>query len=166
MTSLREMRFDDLFKFNSLVFDALTEVYSLTFFVEHLLEFPGLSQIAVAPGPEGRRMGYIFGKKENLSKKWGSQGHISALTVSAEYRRLGVATALMNYFYKALDLRGASCINLFMRCTNLVAYHLYCSLGYVHQRTVLDYYPEPENAFEMRKYIRRPMEVQAPTAIR
>ncbi|KAH8255499.1 hypothetical protein KR038_004741 [Drosophila bunnanda] len=165
MTSLREMQFDDLFKFNSLVFDALTEVYSLTFFVEHLLKFPGLSQIAVAPGPEGRRMGYIFGK-ENLTRTGDSQGHISALTVSAEYRRLGVATALMDYFYTDLALRGASCINLFMRCTNLVAYRLYCSLGYEHQRTVLDYYPEPENAFEMRKYIRRPMEVQAPTAIR
>ncbi|KAH8249215.1 hypothetical protein KR032_007325 [Drosophila birchii] len=165
MTSLREMLFDDLFKFNSLVFDALTEVYSLTFFVEHLLKFPGLSQIAIAPGPEGRRMGYIFGKKENIGK-WNSQGHISALTVSAEYRRLGVATALMNYFYTALSHRGASWVNLFMRCSNLIAYRLYCSLGYVNQGTVLDYYPEPENAFEMRKYIRRPMEIQAPKAIK
>ncbi|KAH8282314.1 hypothetical protein KR054_006838 [Drosophila jambulina] len=160
MTCLREMQLDDLFKFNSLVFDALTEVYSLTFFVKHLLEFPGLSQIAVAPGPEGRLMGYIFGKKENIGRKWESQGHISALTVSADYRRLGVATALMDYFYRALEFRGASCINLFMRCSNMVAYRLYCSLGYAHQRTVLDYYPEPENAFEMRKYIRWPLEVQ------
>jgi len=54
MTSFREMRFDDLFKINSLVFDALTEVYSLTFFVKHFLEFPGLSQIAIAPGPDIR----------------------------------------------------------------------------------------------------------------
>ncbi|KAH8339383.1 hypothetical protein KR059_003708 [Drosophila kikkawai] len=166
MTTLREMQFDDLFKFNSLVFDALTEVYSLTFFVKHLLEFPGLSQIALAPGSEARRMGYIFGKKEYIGSMWDPQGHISALTVSSEYRRVGVATALMDYFYTALDLRGASSINLFLRCSNLVAYRLYCSLGYALQRTVLDYYPEPENAFEMRKYIRRPLEIQAPAAIR
>lgn len=156
------MQFDDLFKFNSLVFDALTEVYSLTFFVKHLLEFPGLSQIAVAPGPEGRRMGYIFGKTETRSGNGEKQGHVSALTVSAEYRRLGVATALMDYFYMAQALRGAILVNLFLRCSNLVAYRLYCSLGYAHRRTVPYYYPEPENAFEMRKYI----EHQAPKAIR
>ncbi|XP_016998542.3 N-alpha-acetyltransferase 20 [Drosophila takahashii] len=163
MTSFREMRFDDLFKINSLLFDSLTEVYSLTFFVKHLLEFPGLSRIAEAPGPnDGRRMGYIFGQylaKQNKEP----HGHVAALTVSPEYRRLGLATALMEYFFMVSDHKGASFVNLFMRASNIAAYQLYTAMGYAHRQTYLDYYPdhlEPENAYEMRKYIPRPMEVQ------
>jgi len=161
MTNFREMRFDDLFKINSLVFDALTEVYSLTFFVKHLLEFPGLSRIAEAPGPEGPLMGYIFGHyvaKQNQEP----HSHVAALTVSSEYRRLGLATALMDYLFMAASHKGASFVNLFMRASNQAAYHLYTSMGYAHRQTLVDYYPddpEPENAFEMRKYIPRPMEV-------
>uniref|UniRef100_A0A6P4EAW2 N-alpha-acetyltransferase 20 n=1 Tax=Drosophila rhopaloa TaxID=1041015 RepID=A0A6P4EAW2_DRORH len=159
MTSFREMRFDDLFKINSLVFDAHTEVYSLTFFVKHFLEFPGLTQIAEAPGPVHRGMGYIFGYLDKHNKE--PHGHVASLTVSDEYRRLGLATALMDYFFLISDLKGASFVNLYMRSSNHAAYQLYCSLGYAHCRTMLDYYPdhpEPENAYEMRKYIPRSME--------
>ncbi|XP_016961788.1 N-alpha-acetyltransferase 20 [Drosophila biarmipes] len=162
MTSFREMRFDDLFKINSLVFDALTEVYSLTFFVTHLLEFPGLTQIAEAPGRDGRKMGYIFGHFQAKRNKE-PHGHVAALTVSPEYRRLGLATALMDYFFTAADHKGASFVNLFMRASNHAAYHLYCSMGYAHRETFVDYYPdhpEPEDAYEMRKYLPRPLEVQ------
>ncbi|XP_017047761.2 N-alpha-acetyltransferase 20 [Drosophila ficusphila] len=159
MTSFREICFNDLFKINSLVFDALTEVYSLKFFVKHLMEFPGLSQIAEAP--DGRRVGYIFGDykaKQNEEP----HGHVSVLSVSADYRRLGLATALMDYFFAMSDLEGASFVNLFMRASNQAAYKLYCFLGYAHCQTLLDYYPDnpdPENAYEMRKYIPRSMDV-------
>jgi len=162
MTSFREMRFDDLFKINSLVFDALTEVYSLTFFVKHFLEFPGLSQIAIAPGPDGRPMGYIFGQYQ-VKRNQDPYGHVAALTVSPEYRRLGLATSLMDFFFMVSDLKGASYVNLFMRISNRAAYQLYTSLGYAHRQTFLDYYPDepkPESAYELRKYVPRPMEVQ------
>jgi len=36
-------------------------------------------------------------------------------------------------------------------------------LGYAHRQTFLDYYPDepkPESAYELRKYVPRPMEVQ------
>ncbi|XP_043662746.1 N-alpha-acetyltransferase 20-like isoform X1 [Drosophila teissieri] len=162
MTSFREMRFDDLFKINSLVFDALTEVYSLTFFVKHLSQFPGLSQVAEAPGPDARPLGYIFGQYQ-VKNPMEPYGHVAALTVSPEYRRLGLATALMDYFFMASDLKGASYVNLFMRTSNQAAYQLYTSMGYAHWQTFADYYPDdpmPENAYELRKYVRRPLEVQ------
>ncbi|EDV58711.1 N-alpha-acetyltransferase 20 [Drosophila erecta] len=162
MTSFRELRFDDLLKINSLVFDALTEVYSLTFFVKHLLQFPGLSQIAEAPGPDGRPMGYIFGQYQ-VKRHQEPYAHVAALTVSPEYRRLGVATALMDYFFVVSDLKGASYVSLFMRTSNQAAYQLYTSMGYAHRKTFQDYYPDvpkPESAYELRKYVLRPMEVQ------
>ncbi|KAH8413547.1 hypothetical protein KR009_012268, partial [Drosophila setifemur] len=162
MTSLREMRFDDLFKLNSLVFDALTEVYSLTFFVRYLLEFPELTQIAIAPGPEGRQMGYIFGQYK-VRENSDLYGHVAALTVSSEYRRLGMATTLMQFFFRMMELKGASYVNLFMRSSNEAAFDLYRSLGYAHRLTLKDYYPDvpnPEDAYEMRKYISNPLLMQ------
>ncbi|XP_017151284.1 N-alpha-acetyltransferase 20 [Drosophila miranda] len=157
MTSLREMQLDDLFKFNSLVLDPHTEVYSLKFFLTHLLKWPELSQIAVAPGPGGRRVGYIFGKYlESKLYEW--HGHVCALTVSDDYRRTGVATLLMRHIARALDAKGALYVDLFLRVSNRPALSLYSSLGYVLRRTVLDYYPDepvPENAYNMRKPLAR-----------
>ncbi|XP_052852153.1 N-alpha-acetyltransferase 20 [Drosophila gunungcola] len=158
MSSFREMRFDDLFKINSLVFDAQTEVYSLTLFIKHLLEFSGLTQIAEAP--DSRRIGYIFGYLAEHNKE--PYTHVASLTVSAEYRRIGLATALMDCFFLKSDHKGSSFVNLFMRAGNEAAHRLYCSLGYAHCKTLIDYYadrPEPENAYEMIKYIPRSMEV-------
>ncbi|KAH8305483.1 hypothetical protein KR018_010869 [Drosophila ironensis] len=157
MACFREMCFDDLFKINSLVFDALTEVYSLTFFVKHLLEFPELTQIAIAPGPEGRRMGYIFGT-HHVPKNKVIYGHVAALTVSADYRRLGVASTLMKQFSRTMRVKGAAYVNLFMRVSNIAALQLYRSLGYVPYGTVKDYYPDPgkpESALELRKFLDR-----------
>ncbi|XP_039226942.1 N-alpha-acetyltransferase 20 isoform X2 [Drosophila yakuba] len=131
--------------------------YSLTFFVKHLSQFPGLSQVAEAPGPDGRLMGYIFGQYQ-LKKTQEPYGHVAALTVSPEYRRLGLATALMDYFFTVSDLKGASYVNLFMRTSNQAAYQLYTSMGYAHRQTIADYYPE--SAYELRKYVPRHMEVQ------
>ncbi|XP_022220150.1 N-alpha-acetyltransferase 20 [Drosophila obscura] len=157
MTTMREMQLEDLFKFNSLVLDPQTEVYSLKFFLTHLLKWPELSQIAVAPGPEGRPMGYIFGKYfESKLSEW--HGHVCALTVSDAYRRIGVATLLMAHIARALDAKGAVYVDLFLRSSNSAAHALYSSLGYVLRRTVLDYYPDvpmPENAYDMRMPLAR-----------
>ena len=38
-------------------------------------------------------MGYILGKAEGVGENW--HGHVTAVTVPPEYRRLGMATQLM-----------------------------------------------------------------------
>jgi N-terminal acetyltransferase B complex catalytic subunit len=43
-------------------------------------------------------MGYILGKAEGNAKLW--HGHVTAVTVSPEYRRLGVAKNLMAYLVR------------------------------------------------------------------
>ncbi|XP_068151645.1 N-alpha-acetyltransferase 20 [Drosophila tropicalis] len=161
MTSFREMRLDDLFKLNPLVFDYFTEVYSLPFFVKHLIQWSGQSQ--VAESPNGQIKGYIFGKTVTNCPK--THGHICALTVAQDYRRLGVGTCLMNHFSKFVDQQGACYVNLLLRCSNIAAYELYRRLGYIHRRTLLDYYPDavPENAFDMLKPLSR--DLQKPSLI-
>jgi N-terminal acetyltransferase B complex catalytic subunit len=44
--------------------------------------------------PSGRFMGYIMGKAEGLGEDW--HGHVTALTVAPEFRRIGLAHHLMN----------------------------------------------------------------------
>eukprot|EP01034_Spumella_vulgaris_P031810 gene31810-39295_t len=63
-------------------------------------------------------MGYVLGKAEGQGKLW--HGHVTAVTVSPEYRRLGVATNLMAFL-----------------------------------EDVLGYYSGQEDAYDMRKALRR-----------
>lgn len=47
----------------------------------------------VAEGAGGRTMGYIMGKAEGVGESW--HGHVSAVTVAPEFRRMGLARTLM-----------------------------------------------------------------------
>ena len=53
------------------------------------------------PQTEGRMMGYLMGKLEGRGKDWHS--HVTAITVSPEYRRLGVARGMMDGFELSSD---------------------------------------------------------------
>ncbi|XP_034472067.1 N-alpha-acetyltransferase 20 [Drosophila innubila] len=152
MTCLREMHLEDLFKFIALVFDPLTEVYRLGFFMRHLAQWPELAVAATTP--DDHLVGFIFGKCVDGSKDDTLlHGHVCSLTVCSYYRRLGIASILMNYFAWILDLRSAWYVDLYLRCSNTSAYNLYCSLGYQMRRILLEYYPgDPEeDAYDMRK---------------
>jgi N-terminal acetyltransferase B complex catalytic subunit len=50
---------------------------------------------------DGRMMGYLMGKLEGRGKDWHS--HVTAITVSPEYRRLGVARGMMQGFELSSD---------------------------------------------------------------
>jgi N-terminal acetyltransferase B complex catalytic subunit len=89
-----------------------------------------------------------------MGKLW--HGHVTAVTVSPDYRRIGVATALMNY----LENVSSSCYNayfvdLFVRVSNILAQVMYTKLGYSVFRQVLEYYSGEEDAFDMRKALAR-----------
>ncbi|ALC39948.1 CG31730, partial [Drosophila busckii] len=156
MCSIRELHLDDLYKFNALVFDPYTEVYNLSFFLRHFAQWPELALASISPA--GALAGFIFGKC--LDSGPGHQqlhGHVCVLTVHGEYRRLGLASQLMKSFDALLELRQAWYMDLFLRCSNRAAYKLYCSLGYVLRRVLLEYYPGDamEDAFDMRKPLSR-----------
>lgn len=108
-----------------------------------------------------------MGKAEGAGENW--HGHVTALTVSPDYRRLGLAATLMNFledvseklvflnlivgdylvdfmFLVALILKTfffrkrAYFVDLFVRVSNQVAIKMYTNLGYIVYRTVLEYY--------------------------
>ncbi|XP_043262621.1 N-alpha-acetyltransferase 20 [Colletes gigas] len=153
MTTLRPFTCNDLFKFNNLNLDPLTETYGLNFYTHYLAHWP--EYFMVAESPCGEVMGYIMGKAEGHGENW--HGHITALTVSPVYRRLGLAATLVKSLEELSEMKQAYFVDLFVRVSNKVAIRMYEQLGYIVYRTVLEYYngDPDENAFDMRKALSR-----------
>lgn len=104
--------------------------------------------------PSGRKMGYILGKAEGAGTNW--HGHVTAVTVAPEYRRLGIANGLMSLLEKVTESTyNAYFVDLFVRMSNAVAISMYHRFGYVIYRQVLGYYSGEEDAYDMRKAMRR-----------
>ncbi|MCL4142603.1 UNVERIFIED_CONTAM: hypothetical protein GTU68_002842 [Idotea baltica] len=153
MTTLRPFRCEDMFNFNNVNLDPLTETYGLLFYLQYLAHWPEYFQ--VAESPSGVIMGYIMGKAEGLSENW--HGHVTALTVAPEYRRLGLAKQLMAILEDISEKKRCYFVDLFVRVSNLVAISMYKKLGYIIFRTVLQYYSgeQDEDAYDMRKALSR-----------
>lgn len=66
MTEIRDFSCFDLFKFNKVNLDPLTETYGLTFYLHYQSRWPEYFLTAVAPNREIQ--GYIMGKSEVYSK--------------------------------------------------------------------------------------------------
>ncbi|XP_015594022.1 N-alpha-acetyltransferase 20 isoform X1 [Cephus cinctus] len=174
MSILRPFTCNDLFRFNNVNLDPLTETYGLSFYMQYLAHWPEYFQ--VAESPNGEIMGYstsviiiiiiiirksilymflVMGKAEGHGENW--HGHVTALTVSNDYRRLGLAATLMRYLEEVSEKKQAYFVDLFVRVSNKVAIKMYQQLGYIVYRTVLEYYSgDPdEDAYDMRKALSR-----------
>ncbi|XP_063140240.1 N-alpha-acetyltransferase 20 isoform X2 [Rattus norvegicus] len=103
MTTLRAFTCDDLFRFNNINLDPLTETYGIPFYLQYLAHWPEYFIVAEAPG--GELMGYskysttstflVMGKAEGSVAREEWHGHVTALSVAPEFRRLGLAAKLM-----------------------------------------------------------------------
>nr|CAG4638087.1 EOG090X0ENV [Chydorus sphaericus] len=156
MTTTRPFTCDDMFRFNFVNMDPLTETYGLTFYMQYLAHWPEYFQLTEAPG--GEIMGYIMGKAEGPGSNW--HGHVTALSVSPDYRRLGLAAKLMQGLEEISEKKQAYFVDLFVRVSNTVAINMYKNLGYIIYRTVLEYYSgsPDEDAYDMRKALSRDVE--------
>ncbi|KAF5339291.1 hypothetical protein D9757_014867 [Collybiopsis confluens] len=66
--------------------------YNIGFYLHYLSRW--LDLCCVQEAPRGRMMGYVIGKAEGQAVEW--HGHVTAITVAAEYRRLSLAWRMMN----------------------------------------------------------------------
>jgi N-terminal acetyltransferase B complex catalytic subunit len=81
----------------------------------------------------------VLGKAEGSPHDF--HGHVTALTVAPEYRRLSLARILMNFLETVSDdVYGGLFVDLYVRCTNSIAMDLYEGLGYSVYRRVREYY--------------------------
>jgi len=157
MTTTRRFCCDDLLRFAPTNLDPLTETYNFSFYLTYLARWPGMCSIQ--EGAAGCVSSYMIGKAEGAAREW--HGHVSALTVAPEFRRLGLAKTLMAELERVSDsaYRGFF-VDLFVRASNAVAARLYVALGYTVYRRVLRYYggagrEPPEDALDLRKRLPR-----------
>lgn len=81
----------------------------------------------------------VVGKAEGSNNDW--HGHVTALSVAPEYRRLGLAKRMMSLLELVSDdkYRGFF-VDLYVRCNNNVAIDMYEGMGYSVYRRVREYY--------------------------
>ena len=149
MTTTRLFCADDLLRFSSTNMDPLTETYTMSFYLSYLARWPGMC--SMQESATGRISSYMVGKAEGRGREW--HGHVSALTVAPEFRRLGLAKTLMAELERVSEKAYSGWfVDLFVRVGNTVAVRMYDALGYRVYRRVLSYYQDPmEDAFDMRK---------------
>lgn len=137
---------------NPVNLDKLTETYNMNFYFQYMLRWPEFQQTVSAP--DGTLMAYVIGKAEGEGKQW--HGHVSAVTVAPEYRRLGLASNLMS-FTEMLSQNTYNCyfVDLFVRKSNALAIAMYKRMGYIVYRTIINYYGGNEDAYDMRKSLAR-----------
>jgi ribosomal protein S18 acetylase RimI-like enzyme len=81
----------------------------------------------------------VIGKAEGQGTEW--HGHITAVTVAPEYRRVGVARRLINYLETvSQDIYQGYFVDLYVRCANYSAMDMYEGSGYSVYRRVKEYY--------------------------
>jgi len=109
---------NDLFKFNNVNLDVLTETYNMPFYLQYMSRWPEL--FTVAEAPDKSIMGYMLGKSEGTDELW--HGHVSAVTVAPMYRRLGLAKELMaDLETTSSSVYNAYFVDLFVRASNRFA---------------------------------------------
>lgn len=91
MTSITPFRATDLLSLSAVNLDVLTENYFIGFYLGYLSEWP--SMFFKSENQDGVCTGYMMGKAEGRNKNWHS--HITAVTVSYDYRRIGLAKTLV-----------------------------------------------------------------------
>lgn len=145
---------EDMFRFNNVNLDKLTETYHNGFYLDYLAKFPDI--FYVAETNTGKLMGYVMGKVEGKGENW--HGHVTAITVAPEFRRLGLGRTLMKLLEDVSEnVYNAYFVDLFVRASNDVAIAMYKRFGYSVYRRVIKYYssgPE-EDAFDMRRALAR-----------
>ncbi|MFQ6064774.1 MAG: ribosomal protein S18-alanine N-acetyltransferase [Candidatus Bathyarchaeia archaeon] len=132
--------------------DCLPENYSSSFFLNIYQHFP---ETFVVAEDAGEVVGYAMCRVE---RKFGfgmfggaKRGHLISIAVLPDFRRRGVASALMKEVMKAL--RDYECEDLFLevRVSNIGAVGLYRKLGFDVERRIRHYYADGEGAYVMSR---------------
>jgi N-terminal acetyltransferase B complex catalytic subunit len=156
MTTMRPFTCDDLFAYNDVNTDALTETFNLNFYLSYLARWPEYFTTAEGPGGSAPT-GYVMGKAEGRGERW--HGHVTAVTVAPSYRRMGLAKKLMRELEDVSEkVHDGYFVDLFVRRSNVNAIAMYEGMGYVVYRRVLNYYMGEEDALDMRKALPRDVE--------
>jgi ribosomal-protein-alanine acetyltransferase len=96
--------------------------------------------------PPGKMMAFVVGMIEP-----DGTGHVVALGVAPEHRRLGYGRRLMHEVEEGFLQRGVSTVRLEVRTSNVSAQRLYLDLGYKIVRRMTRYYTSGDDGYLMVK---------------
>ena len=156
MVSIRRATVEDLLKMQQTNLLCLPENYQFKYYIYHYLSWPSL--LHVAEDHNKKIVGYVLAKLEDEDVKPNEiQGHITSLSVLRTYRRLGVASKLMNHAINMLqEYFDADYVSLQVRVSNRPAIHLYQNnLGFHIASIEKEYYDDREDAYKMKKYFKK-----------
>ncbi|ODV90342.1 hypothetical protein CANCADRAFT_24178 [Tortispora caseinolytica NRRL Y-17796] len=155
MTSIKPFSAMDLFDINNINLDVLTENYQAAYYLDYLSRWPSLFFKTI--DSDGAPSGYMIGKAEGKGTDW--HGHVTAVTVAEDHRRLGLGRLLVNELERVTDeVYKGYFLDLFVRVSNDLAISMYKNFGFsVYRRVVGYYYDEKksEDAYDMRKPLKR-----------
>lgn len=187
MVSIRRGRYSDLIQSQHCNVNCLPENYGMKYWMYHALTWPQLTY--VAEDDSGKIVGYVLAKMCVRARACGRRcnaagcspnsplpsglpalrrdeddpsephGHITSLAVSRMYRKIGLATKLMNCSMRSMvEVYKAKYASLHVRETNYAAMRLYRdTLAFNVKGMEAHYYADGENAYEMRKPLTRDM---------
>jgi len=129
----------------------LPEDYPYFFYKSILDNYP--ESFLVACNDIGKIIGYIMWRVERTpaisSLKLVNKGHLVSIAVFKDYRRLGVATALMSNSMKNLRKYKIDEFVLEVRVSNYTAINLYEKFNYATHSIKEKYYRDGESAYFM-----------------
>ncbi|MGQ9542629.1 MAG: ribosomal protein S18-alanine N-acetyltransferase [Candidatus Bathyarchaeia archaeon] len=129
----------------------LPENYSAHFFLDVYANCPDAFMVAEV---ESDIVGYVMCRMESGFSDLGGfrlvrKGHIVSIAVKPNFRRRGIATALMSSAISALTAHGASEAFVEVRVTNDPAISLYQKLGFRVVKRIPRYYLDGVDAYVM-----------------
>jgi len=95
--------------------------------------------------------GKIIGSIIILLRKTILNARVYSLNVHPEYRRLGIASSLMDFGKDILRKRGYEYITLEVGINNQAAQKLYRSKGFVVDKTLYNYYKNGDDALHLAR---------------
>lgn len=144
---IRDLTTADLGQLLSLERRAFAAPWSIGMFVLEFARSPGVRLGAVS---DGELVGYV------IVAVMADEYHVMTLATAPEYRRQGVASALLTALIDRLG-EGAN-YTLEVRASNAAAIALYERFGFVSVGTRPHYYPDQEDALIMWRSEGRPWE--------
>ena len=149
---VRPVRYEDLDEVIQINLKTLPENYSRFFYEELYKRFPKTFLVAEVGGRIG---GYIMCRIERCLSKFSRfrfvrSCHIVSIAVLEEYRRRGIATAMLKEALKnSVREYGATESFLEVRVSNTPAINLYRKLGFRIVDRIRRYYLDGEDAYIM-----------------
>ena len=129
----------------------LPEDYPYFFYKSILDSYP--ESFLVACNSRDKVIGYVMWRVEKLPSKhnfeFTNKGHLVSIAVLKDYRRLGVATALLNNSMQKIRKNDVDEFVLEVRVSNYTAISLYKKFKFKTHSIKNKYYRDGENAYYM-----------------